>query len=250
MLAGGQVELDGRLKSGSTQLFVMHQNQILKHLNLLLVDDNHKSHAELYSLFSPLFKSITLAQNVDMALMHYEEKPIDIIISDIKMPGRDGLSFIEEIRKTNNLIPIIVLSAHTDNEYLLRAANLQIDGYITKPLNFKKLDSALERAVSRLEHRIEPIHVSDAITYHPLLKTLHVDGEEVSLGNKECVLFELLIYNTHRIVSKQDIHDAVWPEEIVSESALKNLLGELRKKLKYDVLKNRHGQGWIISPEK
>lgn len=228
----------------------MHQNQILKHLNLLLVDDNYQSHAELYSLFSPIFKSITLAQDAEMALALYEQSPIDIIISDIKMPGRDGLYFIEQIRKTNTLIPIIVLSAHTDSDYLFRAANLQVDGYITKPLNYKKLECALDRAVSRLEHRIEPIQVSDTITYHPLLKTLHVDSEEVSLGNKECLLLELLLYNTHRVVSKQDIHDAVWPEEIVSESALKNLLGELRKKLKYDVIKNRHGMGWTLASEK
>ncbi len=228
----------------------MHQNHILKHLNLLLVDDNHHIQAELYSLFSPIFKSISLAQNADMAMAHYEKKAIDIIISDIKMTGTDGLSLIEEIRETNKLIPIIVLSAHADSKYLLKAANLQVDGYIIKPLNFKKLESALARAVSRLEHRVEPIHISEPITYHPLLKTLHVNGDEVSLGSKECVLLELFLFNSHKVIRKQDIHDAVWPDEIVTESALKNLLSELRKKLQHDVIKNRHGLGWILSPEK
>lgn len=223
-----------------------HQRHILKQLNLLLVDDNHQIHAELYTLFSPMFKSITLAQSVKKALEVFENDEIDIIISDIKLPEIDGLTLIERIRETNSHIPIIVLSAHTDKDYLLRAANLQIDGYITKPLNFKKLQSALERAVSRLEHRIEPFHISETINYHPLIKTLYVDGHVVSLGSKECILLELLINNSHRIVSKQDIHDAVWPDEIVSESALKNLLGELRKKLKHNVIKNRHGQGWIL----
>lgn len=228
----------------------MHQHHILKHLNLLLVDDSHHIHAELYSLFSPIFKSITLAQNAEMAMDHYERTAIDIIISDIKMPGTDGLSLIEKIRETDKLIPIIVLSAHADSKYLLKAANLQVDGYIIKPLNFKKLDSALVRAVSRLEHRVEPIQISDPIIYHPLLKTLHVNGDEVSLGSKECVLLELFLFNRHKVIRKQDIHDAVWPDEIVTESALKNLLSELRKKLQHDVIKNRHGLGWILSSEK
>ena len=228
----------------------MHPSLILKHLNLMLVDDNHRTHAELYSLFSPMFKSITLAQNAETALLHFETKPIDLIITDIKMPGVDGLTLVEQIRSANAEIPILILSAHTDHEFLFRAANLQIDGYITKPLNFKKLEPALHRATAKLEHRIKSIQVTDAITYHPLLKSLHVDDREVSLGNKECALLELFLYNLHKVISKQDIHDTVWPEEVVSESALKNLLNELRKKLHYDVIKNRHGRGWILSPEK
>jgi DNA-binding winged helix-turn-helix (wHTH) protein len=76
-----------------------------------------------------------------------------------------------------------------------------------------------------------------------------VDHGEVSLGNKECLLLELLLLNTHRVVKKGEIFAAVWPDEIVSESALKNLLGELRKKLKYPIIQNRHGQGWILAPE-
>lgn len=227
----------------------MHEKHILKQLNLLMVDDNHQIHAELYSLFSPMFKSIIIAQDAEKAMEHYLNSDIDIILSDIKMPGTDGLSFIENIRAMNASIPIIIISAHTDKDYLLRAANLQVDGYITKPLNFKKLDAALARAVSRLTHRIKPFQISASASYHPLHKSLHVDGVEVSLGSKECLLLELLINNAHRVVSKQEIHDAIWPNEVVSESALKNLLGELRKKLRYDVIKNRHGLGWALEAE-
>ncbi|HEX9801930.1 MAG TPA: response regulator transcription factor [Gammaproteobacteria bacterium] len=228
----------------------MHLSLILKHLNLLLVDDNHRTHAELYSLFAPMFKSITMAQDAETAFRHFEERPIDLIITDIRMPGVDGLSFIERIRAISREIPILILSAHTDQDSLFRAANLQIDGYITKPLNFKKLETALTRAITRLEHRVEPMRISHAITYHPLLKSLHVDDREVSLGNKECTLLELFLYNHHKVISKLDIHEAVWPDEIVSESALKNLLSELRRKLHYDVIRNRHGLGWTLATEK
>lgn len=227
----------------------MDTKQILRHLNLLLLDDSRHNAAEIYSIFSNIFNSITLAHDVESAIRLLATNPIDIIITDIRMPGVDGLSFADDVRSTNTTIPIIILSAHTDKEYLLRAANLQIDGYITKPLNFSKLNSALARAVTRLTHRVQAIDISDTITFHPLLKTLYVDGEEVSLGNKEYLLLHLLVGNMHRVINKQEIHATVWPDEVVSESALKNLMGELRKKLKYNVILNRHGQGWILTQE-
>lgn len=228
---------------------MMNNYLVLKNLNLLLVDDNHQIHAEIYTLFSNIFKSIQLAQNAEAAMAIYNQNGIDIIITDIEMPSKDGLSLIEEIRARDQNIPIIILSAHTNNDYLLRAANLQIDGYIVKPLNFNKLDTALSRVVPRLESRVSPIDLSAAISYHPLLKTLHVDGSEVSLGNKECQLLELLLQNQHRVTSKNEIQDVVWPSQVMSESALKNLLSELRKKLKYEVIKNLPSRGWILQAE-
>ncbi|VAW51577.1 hypothetical protein MNBD_GAMMA06-326 [hydrothermal vent metagenome] len=117
----------------------MRTSLILKNMNLLFVDDNKHISAEIYTLFSAIFKSIMLAHSVAKAKNIYQGKSTDIIITDIKMPGQDGLSFVEDIRSTNASVPITILSAHTDKQYLLRAANLQIDGYITKPLNFKKL---------------------------------------------------------------------------------------------------------------
>ncbi|MEN8169255.1 MAG: response regulator transcription factor [Pseudomonadota bacterium] len=224
----------------------MHTNLILKHLNLLVVDDNQRVHSEMHTLFSTVFKSISLAHDVDTALHLFDANPIDIIITDIEMPGHDGLCFIESIRLSDVNIPIIILSAHTDTKYLLRAANQQVDGYIIKPLSFKKLEPSLTRAVARLEHRINAIDISNHITYHPLYKTLHVDNQQISLGNKECQLLELLLTKRHRVVGKSEIHSAVWPDEEISESALKNLLSELRKKLKYDVIHNQPARGWTL----
>jgi len=227
----------------------MHTNLILKNLNLLFIDDNIRISAEIYALFSNIFKTVSLALDAKAAMKNYAENTIDIIITDIEMPGMDGLSFVEHIRSTNTSIPIIILSAHTDNEYLFRAANLQIDGYITKPLNFKKLESVLARSATRLEHLVSSINIADKIVYHPLMKMLNVDNEEISLGCKESLLLELLLNKNHRIVSKQEIAELVWPNDIMSESALKNLLGELRKKLKYNIIKNQPARGWILNTD-
>jgi YesN/AraC family two-component response regulator len=72
----------------------MNTKLILKNLNLLFVDDDHRISAEIYSIFSSMFKSITLAESSNKAFAFFREKPVDIIITDIEMPGDDGFSLI------------------------------------------------------------------------------------------------------------------------------------------------------------
>ena len=133
---------------------------VLKNLNLLFIDDNIEVSASAYQLLSKYFKNMYLASNVENALKFYLKKNVDIIISDIQMPNNDGLSFIEKIRQNDNHVAIIILTAFTDTDYLLRAANSQIDAYITKPLNFQKLNAGLEASIKRIAWKLQPIVIS------------------------------------------------------------------------------------------
>jgi DNA-binding response OmpR family regulator len=225
----------------------MNTKLILKNLNLLFVDDDHHISAAIDSIFSLMFKSITLAENSKTALDFFNQKSIDIVITDIEMPEADGFSLIESIRQLDPEIPIIILSAYSSTHYLMHAANLRIDGYITKPLSFNKLDSVLDRVAKRLEHKVSYYNLNNQVVYHPLHKMLFVDNQEVSLGQKECMLLELLLTNNHRIVGKPEIAATIWANTDMTESALKNLISELRKKLKYDLIKNQPSRGWILN---
>lgn len=223
--------------------------QRLKQLNLLLVDDNYRIHAELYQLLSPMFNTLSLAHDAPTALHKLHESDIDLVITDIEMPGIDGLELVKQIRDSGRNLPIIVLSAHSDTDYLLQAANLQIDGYIIKPLNFSKLEEALSRAVKRLSKPLDSLMLAPQVIYDPPLRTLRVGGAEISIGKKECQLLELFIEHCGHVVSKETIRQHIWPSGSASDSALKNLLSELRKKLKYPLIQNHPGRGWSLGVE-
>ncbi len=219
---------------------------ILKKLNLLFVEDNIATCADAYNLLSGFFNAMYLAHDVENALKTLSNEHIDIIITDIQMPSVDGLCFIEQLRQCNNQTSVIILSAFTNTEYLLRATNLQIDGYMTKPLNFKKLNIALENVVKRIGTRLNFIQIKPDVRYDITQKRLFVANEEVSLGRKECLLLELFISSQNKTVSKSEINQVIWANEEMTDSALKNLLGELRKKLRYDVIKNQPARGWYL----
>lgn len=219
---------------------------VFKNLNLLFVDDNVDVSAGAYHLLSNYFHAMFLAHDISTAMKIYREENIDIIITDIKMPNENGLSFVEQVRVDDSRVAIIVLTAFTDTDYLLRAANLQIDAYIKKPLNFQKLNSALESAMKRIEWKLKPIMLTEDTFYQVPQKKLMVKGDEVSLGQKECLLLELLLFSKNRLVQKSEINEVVWNNQEMTDAALKNLLGELRRKLQSDVIKNQPARGWYI----
>jgi len=225
----------------------MNLNSHLKYYTLLYVDDHSSVRSDIYTLLSPSFKSILLAEDVKSAQLLCANNDIDAIITDVEMPGADGLTFVEEIRNKDDEIPIIVLTAFTDTAYLLRAVNLHINGYITKPLTFDKLNNALDIIAKRLTNKSQTNKLSENIFYSPATKQLTVNDDIVSLGKKERILLELFINNHSKTLSKSVIEKEIWPSVHVSDSALKNLLNELRNKLKDDtIIINQPAQGWLI----
>jgi DNA-binding response OmpR family regulator len=221
---------------------------ILKKQTLLLIENDIQVREYIYKSLAKLFKSIKLAHTIERGLEIFHEGGIDIIITDIKIPGSSASDFslIEQIRYEEIFIPIIVLTELVDSYTLLRAANLQINGYITKPVNFYKLNKSLESIIKHFDNNVESIQLTKNITYLPTQQALIVDGNKTSLGKKECKLLELLIFNQNTITTKDEIIYTVWPNQEVTDSALKNLLNELRRKISHNVIKNQPARGWYI----
>jgi len=225
----------------------MCTEQILKSLNLLFIDDDSQIKVNAYSLFSSIFNAVTLASDYKSAEQYYLESNIDIIITDIEMgEDKNGLDFIQKVREVEPDLPIIVLSAYSDKNYLLRAANLRIDGYIVKPLSFKKINPILDTIAQRLQHKIQTVNLTNSIRYSFGIKRLTIDDQIISLGNKERNLLELFLLKSPNTVSKQEIDDAIWENEYMTDSSFKSLLNELRQKLVYPIIENRRGLGWYI----
>lgn len=117
---------------------------IIKHtypLKLLYVEDDESARESATFLLEDFFESIVMAVDGQDGLEKLSSNEIDLIITDIDMPRLNGLDMIEEIRKEDKDISIIVLSAHMKTEYFLQSIKLNITGYLLKPLD---LDSLLD----------------------------------------------------------------------------------------------------------
>ena len=113
-------------------------NQILN-ISLLFVEDSTDARKTISEMLSRKVAKLYVAKNAEKALKIYKKYLPDVLLSDIKMPGMNGLEMAEKMKRINPQLKIIMMSAYTDADYLLKSISLQVDGYIVKPIRRKKL---------------------------------------------------------------------------------------------------------------
>ena len=118
-------------------------SNILNNITILYVEDDMSTQKIISEILKEFCKEVKLASNGLEALNIYKQGSIDLIIADIEMPQMNGIELVENIRKKNITIPIIMISAYSQEKYLLSCLNLGINGYILKPINYKKLKDSL-----------------------------------------------------------------------------------------------------------
>ncbi|XOB61921.1 response regulator transcription factor [Campylobacterota bacterium DY0563] len=223
--------------------------KFLKTLNILYVEDEENIRRNIAKTLLLLVNSVTTASNGKEALSLLKNNHIDIILSDISMPEMSGLELSKEIRKNNKTIPIILLTAHTDTNFLLEATRLKLIDYIIKPLDFNQLKEALIKSSNEIyDSGNFCINFENNIHYNLSKKKLYIDTQEINITAKEIILLEFLYKNRKRVVPTIEIKNNVWEDEYdATDSALKGVLNKLRKKIGKDSIKNISGIGYQLN---
>jgi len=170
----------------------------------------------------------------------------DVLIFDICMPHLDGLEAIKKIRQKDKKIPIIILSAHREEEYLWRAVELKITKYLTKPYDKESLIDALKQAALELVDNDFDIKLKDGCTYNPCKKIACWGNSNIKLSRSESRLLEYFIKRANQTVTFDDIYEYIWEFEMPSKEAIKSLIKELRRKIGKECIKNIYGIGYIF----
>ena len=165
--------------------------------------------------------NIIKAYNGNEAIQKIKENEdnIHLIILDIMMPEKDGLETLEEIRKTNG-VPVILLSAKSEDYDKIGGLNLGADDYITKPFNplelIARVNSSIRRYVKlgAIENKDnEKIYQTGDLIINDDTKKVIVDGKEVKLTGTEFNILKFLLQNKGKVYSIPEIYENVWKEE-------------------------------------
>ena len=186
------------------------------------------------------------------ALALFKQYRPDIILTDITMPNMDGLTFVQHVREHSPHTKIIVLTAYDDHDKLIKALEMDVVNYLLKPINRKKLSSAVDLALEILPSCENEKHIYriDADTrWDEHKKDLYRYGDVVSLSQLEKRLLSLLCGYRNRELSAQDIFIHVWQDfdSEFSIDSVRTLVKKLRKKLPDGVLSNSYGGYYKLS---
>ena len=140
-----------------------------KGLHLLYAEDNSALRLNAQKLLKKLFETVYVAQDGQEALELFKRNPVQILITDIKMPHMDGFALIEKIKAINPSVRTIIMSAFDDKAFLLQAIKDGVFGYLKKPVNVTELTSTLLKATKEIrteqENQIFFMHLKNVFNY-------------------------------------------------------------------------------------
>lgn len=163
----------------------------------------------------------------------------DVILVDLMLPGKDGYEIIKEIRKKLE-IPLIVVSARTDDIDKIRGLGFGADDYLTKPFSPAELVARIQSHIKRYERLMGKSVATEIIAHRGLeINTashkVFLNGKEVQLTTKEYELLLFLASNPNIVFSKEQIFDALWGEDYYGDTATVAVhIQKIRKKIEKD----------------
>ena len=137
----------------------------------------------------------------------------DLIVLDRMLPRINGIDFIEKLRKKENRVPILMLSALGETEEKIEGLNIGADDYLSKPFSFEELLARIKSLLRRpKEYTSEELKIKNIILDR-LNNQVKIDSDLITLSKKEYQLLEFLVLNRNKIVSKEKIIDNIWEFE-------------------------------------
>lgn len=122
-------------------------------LDILYVEDDQPLLEETRDIFEKIFRSVESASSGSEGILKFSQKRYDMVVTDIEMPGLNGLEMSEKIKEIAPEIPIVIISAYSNSSYLIEAINIGINYYILKPILLPQLLSTLGSVVRLVEDR-------------------------------------------------------------------------------------------------
>lgn len=215
-----------------------------KNFTILCVEDEDGIRKRLVNTLKYYFKDVYEASNGEDGYYVYYDKRPDVIISDIEMPKKNGIEMVEEIRKNDLSTIIIMLTAYSNEEYLLNLINLNINHYILKPV---VSDNLLNGIVKAFGKKLEKEIIFTKELYFNIEKReLFYKDEMVILRKREKDFLLLLHENKNRVLVYSMIEEYIWKDKIMSPSALKTFIKELRQRLPIDLIVNIPQEGYKL----
>lgn len=216
---------------------------------IMIIEDDTIISKELYELLVNAGYEALILKDFSNAKEEILKSNIDLILLDINIPYQNGEQLLKEIRKESN-IPVIMVTSRANETDEILSISYGADDYITKPYSPTILLLRIQNIFKRLDNSTEVLKYKD-LEVSPSRGILSGSNKELELTKNEMLIFQHLLNNQNRIVSRDELMTILWNnEEYINDNALTVNISRLRSKLENfgypNAIETRKGQGYIL----
>jgi two-component system response regulator QseB len=171
-----------------------------------------------------------------------------LLLLDLGLPHKDGLTLLRELRRSNADLPVVVVTARDAVADRVAALNMGADDYLIKPCDLDEMVARIHAVLRRHAGRGNPELRVGALTLNPLTRKVTLNMNPVALSPREFSLLAALMHSPGKVFSRRDLEEKIygWNDEVAS-NAIEVHLHNLRRKLDQDVIVNVRGVGYKIA---
>jgi heavy metal response regulator len=223
-------------------------------MRVLIIEDDEKISAFVKRGLQEAGFAVDQATDGRSGLHLALKEAYDAAVIDLMLPQLDGLSVIQEMRRSQLQTPVIVLSAKRSVDDRVKGLEIGSDDYLTKPFAFSELLARIQALIRRASDQGEPSRLSAGELSMDLLKRrVERAGQEIELQPREFALLEYLLRNAGRVVSKTLIMEHVWnyhfdPQTNVVDVLVCRLRTKIDKAFTTPLIHTIRGVGYVLKP--
>ena len=224
-------------------------------MHLLVIEDERALCETIVRSLRRLSYSVDYCYDGKRALELLDMECYDLILLDLNLPGKDGMTVLRTLRQNDRETRVLILSARGEVEDKVKGLDAGANDYLAKPFHLAELEARIRSLTLRQFIQPDVLLTCGRLTFDTRSRTAAVNEQSFTLTRKETGILEYLMIHQGRPVSQEELTDHVWDNSVDNFSnSIRVHISALRKKLRaalgYDPIRNRIGEGYIMGGEK
>ncbi len=216
-------------------------------MRMLLVEDDRMIGEAVQTALRQDGYAVDWVRNADSADTALAAGSYDLVLLDLGLPGRDGLSLLRAVRARKDATPVLVITARDAVENRIAGLDAGADDYLVKPFDLDELAARIRALLRRSAGRAEAVIEHLGVRIEPATRTVSRDGAPVTLSPREYAVLEALLLRPGAVLSRAQLEDRLYGwDDAVGSNAVEVYIHGLRRKLGRDFIRNLRGVGWFV----